>query len=231
MDAALCRIALHTGDLDSADAWYREKAPRDPMHLNVMKRYQYLTQAQVELADGTPEAALLTLAPLGPYCESCCRYIDGIHVDVLTALALYRMRREGWQEKLTRAMTTAAEFGFIRSLSVYGAAILPLLGELPWPVSDRWYKRLLAEVRLQNANDPLFLQPRLGKNDVLTTTEKQILRLICADKSNAEIAQMMDIKLTTVKTHVSHILEKLDVNRRSEAKTAARRLKLIPEDV
>lgn len=73
-------------------------------------------------------------------------------------------------------------------------------------------------------------QPRLGKNDVLTTTEKQILRLICADKSNAEIAQMMDIKLTTVKTHVSHILEKLDVNRRSEAKTAARRLKLIPED-
>ena len=101
MDAALCRIALHTGDLDSADAWYREKAPRDPMHLNVMKRYQYLTQAQVELADGTPEAALLTLAPLGPYCENCCRYIDGIHVDALTALALYRMRREGWQEKLT----------------------------------------------------------------------------------------------------------------------------------
>ena len=176
------------------------------------------------------EAALLTLAPLGPYCENCCRYIDGIHVDALTALALYRMRREGWQEKLTRAMTTAAEFGFIRSLSVYGAAILPLLAELPWTGNDRWYKRLLAEVRLQNANDPLFLQPRLGKNDVLTTTEKQILRLICADKSNAEIAQMMDIKLTTVKTHVSHILEKLDVNRRSEAKTAARRLKLIPED-
>ena len=71
---------------------------------------------------------------------------------------------------------------------------------------------------------------RLGKNDVLTTTEKQILRLICADKSNGEIAQMMDIKLTTVKTHVSHILEKLDVNRRSEAKTAAKRLKLIPEE-
>ncbi len=230
MDAALCRIDLHTGNLDSADNWYREKAPRDPMHLNVMKRYQYLTQAQVELADGNPEAALLTLAPLGPYCESCSRYIDGIHVKVLTALALYRMRREGWQEELTKAMTTAAEFGFIRTLSVYGAAILPLLAELKWTVNDRWYKRLLTDVRLQNANDPLFLQPRLSRNDMLTTTEKQILRLICADKSNAEIAQMMDIKLTTVKTHVSHILEKLDVSRRSEAKTAAKRLKLIPED-
>lgn len=30
IDAALCRVALHTGDLDSADAWYREKAPQGP---------------------------------------------------------------------------------------------------------------------------------------------------------------------------------------------------------
>jgi len=31
----------------------------------------------------------------------------------------------------------------------------------------------------------------------------------------------LDIKLATVKSHVSHILQKLGVNRRSEAKTAA----------
>ena len=57
----------------------------------------------------------------------------------------------------------------------------------------------------------------------------QVLRLICADKSNAEIAQMMDIKLPTVKTHVSHILTKLGVSRRSEAKTVAKKLRLVPE--
>lgn len=45
---------------------------------------------------------------------------------------------------------------------------------------------------------------------------------MCADKSNAEIGQIMDVKLTTVKTHVSHILDKLGVSRRSEAKTAAK---------
>ena len=64
MDAMLCRMDLLNGELDSADAWYHEKAPRDPMHINVMKRYQYLTQAMVELADGRPDAARLTLAPL-----------------------------------------------------------------------------------------------------------------------------------------------------------------------
>ena len=57
LDAMLCRIALRTGDLDGADAWYREKAPRDPMRVNAMKRYLYFTQAMVELADGTSTAS------------------------------------------------------------------------------------------------------------------------------------------------------------------------------
>ena len=61
----------------------------------------------------------------------------------------------------------------------------------------------------------------------LTATETQVLRLICADKSNAEIGELLDIKLATVKTHVSHVLQKLGVNRRSEAKTAAQRLWLV----
>ena len=65
----------------------------------------------------------------------------------------------------------------------------------------------------------------------LTPTELQILHLLCADKSNAEIAQIMDVKLPTVKTHVSHILEKLDVKRRAEAKTAAKKLHLVPEEL
>ena len=65
----------------------------------------------------------------------------------------------------------------------------------------------------------------------LTAAELQVLRLMCADKSNAEIGQIMDVKLTTVKTHVSHILDKLGVSRRSEAKTAAKKLWLIPEDL
>ena len=68
------------------------------------------------------------------------------------------------------------------------------------------------------------------RGEALTPTELQILHLICADKSNAEIGQIMDIKLPTVKTHVSHILDKLGVKRRSEARTAAKKLRLISEE-
>ncbi|MEI3140634.1 MAG: hypothetical protein V8S34_03105 [Lawsonibacter sp.] len=44
MDAVLCRLDLHLGRLDEADGWYRDKAPRDPVHLDVMRRYEYLTR-------------------------------------------------------------------------------------------------------------------------------------------------------------------------------------------
>lgn len=230
MDAMLCRIALHTGDLDEADVWYRVKAPREPMHINILKRYQYFTQAMVELANGKPDSALLTITPMEPYCTACMRYIDTIHLKVLTAIALYQKRDEAWREPLTAALALAEEYRFIRTVSVYGAAVLPLLDALEWSGNAKWRKRLMADVRAQAAIYPRFLQPRLSMSEALTAAEMQVLRLICADKSNAEIGEILNIRVSTVKSHVSSVLSKLGVNRRSEARTAAKKLWLISED-
>ena len=230
MDAMLCRIALHTSDLDEADVWYRIKAPREPMHINILKRYQYFTQAMVELANGKPDSALLTLTPMEPYCTACMRYIDTIHLKVLTAIALYQKRDEAWREPLTAALALAEEYRFIRTVSVYGAAVLPLLDALEWSGNAKWHKRLMADVRAQAAIYPRFLQPRLSMSEALTAAEMQVLRLICADKSNAEIGEILSIRVSTVKSHVSSVLSKLGVNRRSEARTAAKKLWLISED-
>ena len=145
-------------------------------------------------------------------------------MNVLTAIALYRKKDERWRERLTAALDAAAEYRFIRTVSVYGTAVLPLLEALDWDGDKAWRKRLMAAVRH-------FLEPRLAPGEELTPTELQILHLLCADKSNAEIAQIMDVKLPTVKTHVSHILDKLNVKRRAEAKTAAKKLRLIPDDL
>ncbi len=231
LDAMLCRIALQTGDRDTAENWYREKAPKDPQQLNVMKRYQYLTQAMAELADGRPDAALLTLAPMRTYCMACQRHIDGIHLDMLCAIALYRQDNKEWQERLTAALDAAREFSFIRTVSIYGNAALPLLETLPWDKDGKWGSRLMSAVRMLASCYPAFLQPPLPPGEELTAAELQVLRLICADKSNAEIGEILNIKLPTVKTHVRHILTKLNVSRRSEAKTAAKKLRLISEDI
>lgn len=229
MDAMRCRMDLYVGDLDRADDWYREKAPRDLMKLNVMKRYQYLTQAMVELAAGKNQDVLLTLSSLELYCRTCRRHLDSIHLLIIRAIACWREKDKTWKTYLDEALDIAEEYQFIRPVSGYGAAVLPLLEECSRDDQDKWYLRLMAAVREQAAYYPAFLQPRTAPGESLTATELQILRLICADKSNAEIGKIMDIKLPTVKTHVSHILDKLGVSRRSEAKTAAKKRWLIPD--
>ena len=60
------------------------------------------------------------------------------------------------------------------------------------------------------------LARRIGTRD-LTPREMEVLRGISAGKSNKEIGSALDITEATVKVHVTHLLEKLNVTGRTEA--------------
>jgi len=57
--------------------------------------------------------------------------------------------------------------------------------------------------------------------DLLSDREMEVLRLIAKGMSNKEIGRALWIGETTVKTHVSHILRKLDQSDRTQAVLAA----------
>jgi len=62
----------------------------------------------------------------------------------------------------------------------------------------------------------------------LTERETEVLKLLALGKSNKEISQALHISEQTVKTHVSHILDKLDVPCRTQAALYAIRAGLVP---
>ena len=227
IDAMMCRIALRCSNSDYVDEWYRDKAPKDSLNIKVMKRYQYFTEAMTELSFGDSDAALLTLSPLEPYCEKCERHIDTIHLRIITAIARFRKNDAAWKKEISAAVKIAEEYGFERTISVYGAAVLPLLEKAYGENTSKFVKRAVKAARAQAVYYPDFLRPQSSLFEKLTEAELQVLRLLCADKSNSEIGEILNIRLATVKSHVSHILQKLDVSRRSEAKTTAQRLHII----
>jgi len=94
-------------------------------------------------------------------------------------------------------------------------------------------EQLLAAIRTVAAGDAL-LSPAVTKRviekfagtphapppkgfDELSTRELEVFRLIARGLSNAEIGQELFISETTVKTHVTHVLQKLDLRDRVQA--------------
>ncbi len=57
----------------------------------------------------------------------------------------------------------------------------------------------------------------------LTRREQDVLRLLAQGQSNRQIAEVLMVSENTVKTHVRHILEKLELDSRSEAVALVRR--------
>ena len=74
---------------------------------------------------------------------------------------------------------------------------------------------------------PRFLKPPAAPAEPLSTAETQVLRLLCQGLGNQEIGDILGIKLSTVKTHVSHIFQKLGAKNRAEVKIAAEKLRLV----
>ena len=66
-----------------------------------------------------------------------------------------------------------------------------------------------------------------GVIEKLTTRERDVLRLVSVGASNKEVADRLGLRASTVKSHVSSILWKLEAGSRTEAAVIALRAGLV----
>ena len=118
---------------------------------------------------------------------------DEYIVEALRAGASGFLLKDAPPDELVHAIDVVAE----------GSALL----------SPKVTKRLIENV-MKNEAPPA--QPP-AEFEELTVREREVLQLVTAGMSNQEIAEAMNISETTVKTHVSHVLEKLNLRDRVQA--------------
>ena len=113
---------------------------------------------------------------------------------------------------------------FARDDEVQAALDAGALGYLQKSASRDELLAALQHVARGNRSLPPEVARRLAAlrlGPAITPREREILALIAAGRANKEIGAELGVSEDTVKRHVSHILEKLDVNDRAQATAEA----------
>ncbi|MFI5952180.1 response regulator [Cryptosporangium sp. NPDC051539] len=134
---------------------------------------------------------------------------------------------------------------FAEDADLYGALGAGAIGYL---VKDGPPEEMIDAVRRAARGEPLLAPPVLARVMAravdahtseaarprgagrLTEREAEVLALVGAGRSNAEIASALHLGVTTVKTHVSAAMEKLALRNRVQAAVVAHRMGLVDDD-
>ena len=141
------------------------------------------------------------------------------------------------------AVLRLIEFRFLvveHSLEIYGGIVALLFAALGiWlglkltrkeevVLLKEVVKEVVKEVRVPVADEPFTVNEAQLKLLGITKRELEILELIAQGMSNREIAEKLFVSENTVKTHSSHLLDKLSAKRRTQAVQIAKENGLIP---
>jgi LuxR family maltose regulon positive regulatory protein len=232
------RFHLAQGDVESAARWAREYGASQD-YLSYPRHFERITMARVLLGEGRTDEALDFLDRLLEDAVSDDRRAHEIELLILRALALNgRGDTEGALHSLKRALALAEPEGFVRLFVDEGPPLAALLERLireshddgTYAVAPNGYAgRLLEHFALEappSSNGGSRRGPAPGL-EALSEREIEVLELVAAGLSNAEIAGELYLSVGTVKAHIHHIFGKLLVRNRSQAVARARELRLL----
>ena len=222
LNAVLTTYYLRIGKKEPVEIWMREEAPNENQKFNVFERYRYMIKVRCYIATKKYMEGIALLNRLIQYGEGYDRTIIWIQAKILLAIILYRMKDDNWKEVLKEALLEAEKYQYVDMIAEEGAAILPLLQEMQIPLDKKYKDKLLQNVRKEAMTNPAYLKEESIDVDSLTSTEKQVLKLLGRGMKNKEIAEFLNVSLNTVAYHTKNIYQKLGVNNRTQATNIAK---------
>ena len=241
--ATKLRYLTMKGDLSEAKRLISTHAIQHQYHEDPYKENESMALAYHYYHLGHMQSAIDLASSSGEYMKAGKR--DGRRIKMLVLEAAAQLSLKN-QEKAIELINRALEIGqkgtYIRTFVEQGEPILEILvllfnqySKIPQPPIDLDYLKRIIDVflsqrPLEKASKPLASKPASGKKqliDPLTDSEYKVLRMMSVGLSNKEIARELDISVNTIRTHASHIYQKLAVSNRAQAAHKAKILELI----
>ncbi len=242
------RIAMETGDGEAVAEWMRRCCLDVVEKPSRQRGYEYITFIRALIFIKQYDNCMLMLSRFLLFVEKEQNEYYKIEQMILKAIvhleqgqtllametideALAHGEREGYERifieegipmgiLLARYLKWHFKKGNERSLSVSPVYVRKLLKY------NREYSMILKTCTRKSNNNPR--SPNLNRQP-LTKREKEVLRLLDSELTNAEIAATLDITVNTVKVNCTSIYRKLDVRNRYQATVHARETGLIKD--
>lgn len=196
--------------------------PEHPVQLEV-----HLALSHTLLSNHRPRQALEQLEALAPLPKDYPAAPSNLAYQVLKALALAANRQQALAlEQLHAALLLAEPQQLRQPFQVKAPGLQSLLESLKdslAPGSDL-LDFVISLQGVETGKAPHYPPPLMSQ---LSSREQEVLLLVAEGLSNQEIAQRLFISLHTVKSHLKHLMKKLDVRSRTQAVTRARELRLL----
>ena len=144
--------------------------------------------------------------------------------ESLLRQGLETARRSGHAYYLAQGYLIAARLHHAQGKPAQGQEAVHEAEQIAAAIHNRFLDDGISQTRQALAGKSSPAQPLI---EPLSERELGVLRLICAGKSNQEIADELFLALNTVKRHANNLYGKLGVSRRAQAIIEARRLGLV----
>jgi LuxR family transcriptional regulator, maltose regulon positive regulatory protein len=218
------RLRLAQGDVATAARLLEERRIGADDAVDHLNELEHLVLARVLLACDEPEEALELLDRLLEAAEESGRMGSVIGILAIRALAHGALAEEASTlADLGRALALAEPEGYVRTFVDLGVPMEALLRRALTKGLCVGYASRLLEAFGSTAE-----KPSAGPlSEPLSERELEVLRLVAAGMSNAEISRTLFVALSTAKKHINNIYRKLDVRNRTQAVARARELNLL----
>ncbi len=216
-------IALKQGDLKKAIEWGSQlsESPADIMATFGARMHVLLARGKKSEVAEYLQAIEKTMPP----------DLVGALIPLRIIQALATDSEEEALEFLTEALNLGEPEGYVRSFVDEGRPLLPILEKtLSRGVMPEYTRKLITIIEAEERQWRLREKGKEALSpyqSILSEREIEVLRLMAEGLSNQQIADRLIISLSTAKNHVHNILEKLNVQGRTQSVAQARELGLI----
>jgi LuxR family transcriptional regulator, maltose regulon positive regulatory protein len=226
-DACIALLTMWLGDFRWTKQWVdRRKLCMDEL-FSFRLALECLAYAELLYRNGQYGDAGHMLETLRDRCGNQNTMEPMLSIDLLHSATLYALNDQDRAKNIMeRALAFSESEGYIIPFVCLARDISPILIDMAGILSnDQGLSHLMTIMKACGIDRSSAAMPR-GYGD-LTHREIEILELLTAGLRDKEIAERAFVSLPTVKTHVRHIFEKLNVCTRVQAIRRAEELKIL----